>query len=173
MSKESDSTSLSTGEEPVALEEAGILITLRVIAVAMGGGLAGMLLMLPLLAGIPIAFDLFRTESIVEFAQFGLYLGLEPSLTTGIVLFILGGTTVLPLLFLIAGAFLPPEEPRYLRGATFATIIWIGFLIAFWPGGGVLTVVLFFVISLVSHWIYGTTLGYVLHSTIGVPQHDV
>ncbi|MDL5363783.1 DUF6789 family protein [Halalkalicoccus sp. NIPERK01] len=172
MSKESNSASPITAEEP-ALDEMGILITLRVVAVAMAGGLVGMVLMLPLLAGVPLALDLFQTESIVEFSSFGLYIGLEPSLTTGIVLFLLGGTTVLPLLFLVAGAFLPPEEPRYLRGATYATIFWIGFLFAFWPGGSVLTEALFVVISLVSHWIYGTTLGYVLHSAIGVPQHNV
>jgi hypothetical protein len=172
MSKESNSGGLHTTEEP-GLEEFGLLITLRVIAIAMGGGLLGMVLMLPLLAGVPLVLGLFQPESIVEFAHFGMYLGLEPSVTTGIVLFLLGGTTVLPLLFLVAGAFLPPEEPRYLRGATYATIVWIGFLIAFWPGEGVLTIALFLVVSLVSHWIYGTTLGYVLHLTIGVPQHDV
>lgn len=148
-------------------------ITLRVIAAAMGGGLVGMALMLPLLAGVPMALDLFQTESILEFANFAVFLGLEPSLTVGAVLFVIGGTTVLPLFFLVAGAFLPPEEPRYLRGATFATVIWVGFAMAFWPPGGVLTSVLFVVISLVSHWIYGTALGYVLHSAIGIPQHAV
>ena len=172
MSKEQNSVSPSTTEEP-GIEELGLPITLRVIVMAMGGGLVGMLLMLPLLGGVPIALDVFRPESIVEFAHFGRYLGLEPSLTTGLLLFFLGGVTVLPLLFLVAGAFLPPEEPRYLRGAAYATIFWIGFLIAFWPGGGVLTIVLFIVISLVSHWIYGTVLGYVLHGTVGIPQHDV
>lgn len=172
MNKEPNPENLMTGEGP-ALDEAGLLITLRVIAIAMGGGLLGMLLMLPLLAGVPIVFDLFQTESIVEFAHFGMYLGFEPSLALGIVLFVVGGATILPLLFLIAGAFLPPEEPRYFRGMTFASITWIGFLFAFWPVGGVLTVVLFVVISLVSHWIYGITLGYVLHRTVGIPQHSV
>lgn len=109
MGEEPKPTSPSMTEKPI-LEELGIPITLRVIVVAIGGGLAGMLLMFPLLAGIPIALDLFRTESIVEFAHFGMYLGLEPSLTTGIMLFFLGGTTVLPLLFLVAGTFLPPEK---------------------------------------------------------------
>lgn len=172
MSKEQSTDSALAGEK-VDLDEAGLLISLRVIGVAMVGGLVGMLLMVPLLAGVPIAFDLFRTESIVDFAQFGVYFGLEPSLTTGVVLFVLGGTTVLPLLFLIAGAFLPPREPRYLRGTTYATIFWIGFLIAFWPDGGLLTNAIFVVISLVSHWIYGTALGYVLDLRIGIPQHDV
>ncbi|MEM4780458.1 MAG: hypothetical protein QXG03_02680 [Halalkalicoccus sp.] len=170
MSKEPESASRLTEES--FLVELQVPITLRVVAVAMGGGLLGMVLMMPLLAGVPLALDLFRTESIVEFATFGTFLGLEPSLIVGVVLFVLGGTTVLPLLFLVAGAFLPPEEPRYARGVTFATVTWVGFVLAFWPGGG-LTGALFVVISLVSHWIYGTTLGYVVHSTVGIPQHDV
>lgn len=172
MEKEPNPESLIGGEE-AALDEAGLIITLRVIAIAMGGGLLGMVLMLPLLVGVPIVFNLFQTESILEFAQFGEYLGLEPSLAIGTVLFVVGGATILPVLFLIAGAFLPPEEPRYLRGMTFASITWVGFLFAFWPVGGVLTVVFFVVISLVSHWIYGITLGYVLHRTVGIPQHSV
>ncbi|KYH24524.1 hypothetical protein HAPAU_35070 [Halalkalicoccus paucihalophilus] len=172
MSKEPNPKSTITGEEP-ALDEAGLLITFRVIAIAMGGGLLGMLLMLPLLGGVPIVFNIFQTESIIEFAQFGGYLGFEPSLAVGIVLFVVGGATILPVLFLIAGAFLPPEEPRYLRGMTFASITWVGFLFAFWPTGGLLTVGLFIIISLVSHWIYGITLGYVLHRTVGIPQHSV
>lgn len=159
--------------EERAPEEAGIPITLRAVAVTMGGGLVGMLLMLPLLVGVPVALDLFRTEPIVRFSNFGLFLGVEPSVTLGVVLFLVGGTTVLPLLFLVLGAFLPPERPRYLRGTTYATVFWIGFLFAFWPGGGVLTLATFLGVSLVSHWIYGTALGYVLHSTIGIPQHEV
>lgn len=172
MSKEPNSTGPFTSEEP-SLEEAGIGITLRVIAVAMGGGLVGTLLMLPLLAGVPLALGLLQTESIVTFSTFGVFLGLEPSVTLGIVLFLIGGTTVLPLLFLIVGAFLPPEQPRYRRGTTYGTVFWVGFIFTFWPDGGVLTVMLFLVISLVSHWIYGTALGYVVHSIVGVPQHNV
>ncbi|MFC4359770.1 DUF6789 family protein [Halobium salinum] len=160
-----------TAEEQ--LDEYGIPITLRVVAVTMGGGLLGMVLMLPLLVGVPLALDLFRTEPIVEFSNFGLFIGIEPSIALGIALFIVGGTTVLPLVFLVLGAFLPPEEPRYVRGATYATIFWGGFLFAFWPGGSLLTLALFVVVSLVSHWVYGVTLGYVLHRTIGIPQHDV
>jgi hypothetical protein len=172
MSEEQESTGPSLTDEQI-LEELGLPITLRLVIVAMGGGLVGMVLMLPLLAGVPIALDLFEPESIVEFANFAIFLGLEPSLMVGVALFVIGGTTVLPLLFLVAGAFLPPEEPRYLRGATFATIIWIGFVLAFWPPGGLVTVGLFIVISLVSHWIYGTTLGYLLDVTTGIPQHEV
>lgn len=171
MSGEQIPTRQLTAEEQ--LEEYGIPITVRVVAVTMGAGLVGMVLMLPLLVGVPIALDLFRTEPIVEFSNFGLFFGIEPSMTLGIALFLVGGTTILPLVFLVLGSYLPPEEPRYVRGATYATIFWAGFVFAFWPGGGLLTVALFVVVSLVAHWVYGVTLGYVLHRTIGIPQHDV
>jgi hypothetical protein len=171
MSKESTPTDALPAEEQ--LDEYGLPITLRAIGVTMGSGLIGMLLMLPVLVGVPVALDLFRTEPIVEFSNFGLFVGVEPSLALGIALFIVGGTTVLPLVFLVLGAFLPPEEPRYLRGATYATIFWAGFLFAFWPEGGLLTSALFLVVSLVAHWLYGVALGSVLDRTIGIPQHDV
>lgn len=171
MSGATQDDTVTVGE--TAVDGSEIPITVRLIAGSMVGGLAGMLLMLPVLVGVPVVFDLFRTEPIVEFAQIGSYLGLEATLTLGIALFVLGGASILPLQFLVVGAFLPPDEPRYLRGATFSTIYWSGFVFAFWPGGTALTIALFLVVSLVAHWIYGTTLGYTLDRFAEIPQHRV
>lgn len=148
-------------------------ITLRVVATAMVGGFVGMVLMLPLLVGVPVLFNLFRTEPIAQFAPFLAQVGVQRSLWLGVGLFIVGGTTVLPLMFVVVAAFLPPEEPRYLRGVTYATLFWTGFLLAFWPGGNWLTITVFLVVSLLSHWIYGAVLGLTLTRTVGIPQHDV
>lgn len=148
-------------------------ITVRILVTAMGGGLVGMVLMLPVLVGVPVALNLFETGPIVNFASIAGFFGIEPTVTLGIFLFGLGGTLVLPLQFLVVGAFLPPETPRYVRGATFATIYWVGFAFAFWPGEGALTVGLFLVVSLVAHWIYGVTLGLLLDRWTGIPQHRV
>ncbi|MFB6096775.1 MAG: DUF6789 family protein [Haloferacaceae archaeon] len=148
-------------------------ITLRVVATAMVGGFVGMVLMLPLLVGVPVVFNLFRTEPIAQFAPFLAQIGVERSLWLGVALFVVGGTTVLPLMFVVVAAFLPPEEPRYLRGVTYATLFWTGFLLAFWPGGNGLTIAVFLVVSLLSHWIYGAVLGLVLTRSVGIPQHDV
>ncbi|WP_224447776.1 DUF6789 family protein [Haloprofundus salilacus] len=153
--------------------EAAIPITIRVVAVAMAGGLVGTVLMLPVLVGVPALFGFFETEPVMRFAGFAGYLGVDPTLALGIVLFGLGGTVVLPLVFLVVGAFLPPVRPRALRGASLATIFWFGFVPAFWPPGGVVTVGLYLVFSLLAHWVYGVTLGSVLDRTIGIPQHDV
>lgn len=168
----SEHTTESTAIEQSALE-GEVPITVRVVLTAMGGGLVGMVLMLPVLVGLPFVFDLFRTEPIANFAPFFEYLGVEPSLALGVALFVIGGTTVLPLMFVVVGSFLPPERPRYRRGVTFATIFWLGFILAFWPGGDVLTVGLFLVVSLLAHWVYGAALGWLLSRTTGIPQHEV
>lgn len=148
-------------------------ITAKVILTAMASGLVGMILMLPVLVGLPFAFDLFLTDPIANFAPFITYLGVEPSLALGVALFVIGGTTVLPLIFVVVGSFLPPATPRYARGVTFATIFWLGFILAFWPGGTRLTIALFLLVSLLAHWVYGAVLGGLLSRTVGLPQHDV
>lgn len=148
-------------------------LTVKVILTAMVGGLAGMVLMVPLLVGVPAAFDLFRTDPVVGFSTILSYVGLEPSLVGGVALFVVGGTMFLPLLFLVVGAFLPPLNPRPVRGVTYATIFWVGFVMAFWPGGSALTIGVFLLVSLLAHWVYGATLAFAVDRTTGIPQHDV
>ena len=160
-----------TSVDQTAVSE--VPITVRLVLTAMVSGLVGMVLMLPLLVGVPVLFGLFRTEPIVQFANIGVFFGFEPTLALGVALFVVGGTTILPLMFLVVGAFLPPKRPRYARGVTFATVFWVGFVLAFWPGEGILAVSLFLVFSLVSHWIYGGVMGLMLDYFVEIPQHDV
>jgi hypothetical protein len=153
--------------------EGEIPISIKVIGAAMIGGLAGMLLMVPVLVGVPIVFGLFRTEPIANFAEFLSFVGFEQSLMLGAALFVATGATVLPLTFVVVGGFLPPKNPRYLRGVTFATLFWTGFVPAFWPDGSLAVVAVFLLVSLVAHWVYGFVLGRVLDATTGIPQHEV
>ncbi len=166
----SETGTLPAEEMGVAAE---IPITLRLIGTAMLSGLVGMVLMIPVLVGLPVALDLFQTEPIVRFASFASFLGFEPSLAVGVALFVLGGTLFLPVQFLVVGAFLPPESPRYARGASFGLIYWIGFLMAFWPPGGTLAVGLFVVVSFLYHLFYGLALGYLIDRWAEIPQHGV
>lgn len=170
-SETSDAAGTAVDEE--LIEPVEIPITGRVVLAAMGGGLLGTVAMLPVLVGVPSLLGLFRTGPVTRFAGFAEFFGLEPTVTLGIALFGFGGTVALPLTFLVVGAFLPPETPRYLRGATFATAFWFGFLPGFWPSAGLLTTVAYVLFSLASHWVYGLTLGYVLTKTAGLPQHEV
>ncbi|MFC6942048.1 DUF6789 family protein [Salinirubellus sp. GCM10025818] len=172
MSSEATTNETLTGEE-LDSSTAELPITIRLIGTAMLGGVVGMVLMLPLLVGAPLALGLFRTAPIVEFSSIVSFFGLQPSLALGVVVFVLGGSTLLPVQFLVIGGFLPPKSPRYLRGVSFMTAYWFGFLFAFWPGGGLLTSAIFVVVSLVSHGIYGVSLGYLLDRWAEIPQHEV
>lgn len=176
MSQETRNEEFASVDE-TAVDDAAVhevLITGRLVITAMVSGLVGMVLMVPLLVGIPVLFGVFRTEPIAQFADFGgAFFGPGPPLALGVALFVVGGMTVIPLMFLVVGAFLPPERPRYARGVSFATIIWTGFLLGFWPGEGLVAVAVFLIVSLVAHWVYGGTLGYLLDRYAEIPQHDV
>lgn len=165
-----------TAESASVVESPGgvaVPITVKVLGFGMAGGFLGMMAMLPVLVGVPLALGVFRPDPIVEFVPLTELLGIEPTLTLGLALFVAGGTVLLPMVFLVVGAYLPPEAPRYLRGAVFATIFWTGFVPAFWPEGSASTVGVFLVISLVAHWVYGVVLAGVLDRTVGIPQHRV
>ena len=169
------STDVAAGESATADGTEGIAVplTVRVIGVGMGAGLLGMIAMLPVLVGVPVALGVFRTAPIAEFVPVVGYFGIEPTFAMGVTVFVAGGTVLWPTLFLVVGAYLPPKTPRYLRGVSYGTIFWTGFAPALWPGGGIVTVGTFLIVSLVAHWIYGGVLAATLDRTIGIPQHDV
>lgn len=161
-------------ETPIDREpelDAELDITPRVVLAAFAGGAAGLIAMVPVLFAIPTFLQLFRAEPLVDLAELGRVLGLEPNLLLGIVVFMAGGVVALPLLFVVAGAFLPPREPRAARGITFASIMWSGFIIAFWPGE--YAGAIFLGLSLGAHWVYGYVLGTVMQRFAHVPQHSV
>lgn len=182
MSSESPETdAVPTEEIEIA---AAVEITARLVGSAMVAGLVGVVVMSPLLLGVPLALGVFKAGPIVEFATIGSFfglqseligplLGLNPNLVLGGLLFVLGGVIFLPVQFLVVGAFLPPERPRFARGGTYALLWWFGFLFAFWPSGGLLTVAVFLLVSVVSHLIYGVTLGYLIDRWGEIPQHEV
>lgn len=172
MSERVNDVTRQRSEEEVAVPEE-VLITIRTVGAGVVGGLAGVLLMTPLLVLVPRAIGVFRPEPIVGFASFGAVVGLQPSFELGLALFIANGAISLPLMFLTAGMFLPPHEPQYLRGVTFATVVWTGFLLAFWPGGGLPGLATFVVVSLLGHWVYGATLGLVVTRLAALPEHKV
>lgn len=152
-------------------DEPGLAITLRVVAASFAGGALGLVAMVPLLLGLPVLLGLFQAEPLVDVASLGRVVGVRPSLVLGVLVFAAGGAVALPLLFVVAGAFLPPRDPLWARGAVFATIMWTGFAIAFWPGEG--AGVLFLGLSLGAHWLYGYVLVAVMERFAYVPEHPV
>jgi hypothetical protein len=143
-------------------------ITLAVVVAAFAGGTVGLVAMAPLVAGIPLALGIFDTAPLASLAAlFG------ADALVGIAVFAAGGVLVLPLFFVVTATFLPPDQPRWARGVTMASLFWVTFLFLFWPGDGALTAVVFLVVTLLGHWVYGLALGVVTHSLTGIPEHDV
>ncbi|MFC7129328.1 DUF6789 family protein [Haloferax chudinovii] len=163
----------ATAVEQHAGETADYEITGNVILTAMAAGFVGTVLMLPVLVGIPELLGLFTTEPITRFAGVAAFFGYEPRFALGAFLFGIGGVVVLPVTFVVVGAFLPPESPAYLRGVSFATLYWVGFVPAFWPAADGFVTASFLVFSLLAHWVYGLSLGYLLDLFAEIPQHEV
>ncbi|SNZ02563.1 hypothetical protein SAMN06269185_0053 [Natronoarchaeum philippinense] len=151
--------------------EARLDINARVVLSAFAGGLAGLIAMTPVLLGLPALLGLFEADPLVSVTDLGRVIGVQPSLLLGLAVFLAGGVIALPLLFTVAGAFLPPREPRAARGIVFATIMWTGFVIAYRPGPR--NVVLFAALSLAGHWVYGYALGAVMERLAYIPEHTI
>jgi hypothetical protein len=145
-------------------------ITPRIVLSAMVGGIVGLAAMAPVIAGIPILLGVFEFEALAEFGNFVIA---QSDATLGLAFFIGGGAIVLPLFFVVTASFLPPREPRYLRGATISSMFWVSFVFIFWPDAALFVNALFLVVTLVAHWIYGITLGLVMHRLTGIPEHEV
>jgi len=153
-----------------ALQERGEPITLRTIGSSIAGGIAGVAVMSPVIAGIPILLDIFRLESLALFAEFVIA---DANAILGIAFFVAGGAIVLPLFFVVTATFVPPREPRYMRGATISSLFWVSFAYIFWPGGGAFVNAVFVVVTIIGHLIYGITLGLVMERLTGIPEHRV
>lgn len=153
-----------------AFQESEEPLTLRVIGSSIVGGIAGVAVMAPVIAGIPILLDIFRLESLARFAEFVIA---DANAILGIAFFVAGGAVVLPLFFVVTATFVPPHKPRYLRGASVSSMFWVSFVYIFWPGGSVFVNAVFVVVTLVGHWLYGITLGLVMERLTGIPEHRV
>ena len=143
-------------------------ITRRVVLAAVAGGLVGLVAMAPFVVGIPLLLGVFQVEPLLEVIPL-----FETTSLVGVLVFGLGGVFVLPLFFVVTATFLPPRDPRWVRGVTMSTLFWVAFLYLFWPGGGTVTDAVFLVVTLLGHLVYGVALGVVTHAATGIPEHDV
>jgi hypothetical protein len=157
----------ATTSEKTDVEEP---LTLRVVASGIVGGTAGVVAVSPILAGIPLLLGVFQLDPLEGFAQLVIA---DASAVLGIAFFVVGGAIVLPLFFIVTATYLPPQEPRYLRGSTIAVLFWTTFVVLFWPGGGPYVTGLYVVVTLVGHVLYGAILGVTMERLGGIPEHQV
>jgi len=144
-------------------------IGVRELSVAALAGLAGMAAMQPIF-GVATVIGVLDP---IAFSGFANIVGYGLSFWGGVAIFVLGGVTVLPLLFITLGNYLPPATSVPLRGVTYGTIVWTGFALAFYTGQTGPAVVIYLVMTLVNHWIYGAVLGMVYTRYASIAVYEV
>ncbi|WP_247000644.1 DUF6789 family protein [Halosolutus gelatinilyticus] len=118
------------------------------------GGLIGTLLMSGALA-VAVLLGVFDLDS---FAGLATLVGFPSNVALGYAVFLVGGMTVWPLLFLALGEYLPGEL-TLVTGLWYATVAASGFAIAFHTTQTGLELVAYLVFVLLAHWIYGLGLA--------------
>jgi len=144
-------------------------IGIRELSVAALAGLAGMIAMQPIF-GVATVIGVLDP---VAFSGFANIVGYGLNFWGGVAIFVLGGITVLPLLFITLGNYLPPATSVPLRGVTYGSIIWPGFVLAFYTGQSGPALVIFLAMTLVNHWIYGAVLGSVYTRYASIAVYEV
>lgn len=164
--------SSTSGERSEAASRNYPSLDVRAALVAAGSGLAGMVAMLPVLL-VAYLLGALEPEAFTALAEIVGLGGTPYSLLIGLIIFVGGGMTTLPLLFVSLADFLPPAESIPITGVTFATVIWTGFAIAFNSGQTGLTLWLYLALTLLAHWAYGYVLGEVYSRYADVPAYQV
>ncbi|MCO8245977.1 MULTISPECIES: DUF6789 family protein [unclassified Haladaptatus] len=121
----------------------------RVVAAAAIGGLVGTVLM----SGVLFTATILNVFSLSSFVNLSGFVG-QQSVVVGYLLFLIGGMTTWALLFAVLAEYLP-GEPRIITGLAFATVIAIGFALAFYTGQTGLHLLAYVVFVLIAHWFYG------------------
>jgi hypothetical protein len=165
---DSSGTAVSIEEEP--LEEVEEPLSVRAVLSGMLGGVAGLVGMAPIVAGIPLALGIFREEPLANFASLVVA---QADPTIGAVIFVVGGAFVLPLFFVVTASFLPPRSPEWARGITMGLIFSTSFVYVFWPNDTAAVNAIFVAVALLAHVVYGGLLGLVMERLTGIPEHEV
>lgn len=121
------------------------------------GAVAGAAGTVMLSAVLFVALNLGAFDS-ASFGGLAELVGLGADPLVGYVIFFGGGMTTWPLLYAVLNNYLPGQL-MVQSGVTFATIAWTGFLVAFYTGQSDLALVLYLLLTLVAHWVYGAVLG--------------
>ncbi|MFC7154250.1 DUF6789 family protein [Halomarina halobia] len=126
------------------------------------GGFVGTALMTVVLL-VAQGVGAFDTASFADIARLiNLQAVLDPGLlvAVGYLIFLAGGMTAWPLLYASVERYLPGKTMAR-RGVSFGTVLWTGFVLAFYTGQTGDALYLYAGLTLVAHWAYGFGLGLV------------
>jgi cytochrome c oxidase subunit 1 len=138
-------------------------------AIGAAAGFAGTAAMTVVLL-VGAVFGAFDLALIADLAAI---VGLGEDRVVGYVLFAGAGMTVWPLLFAAIGERVPGGSAP-LRGVSFGTVMWSGFVAAFYTGQSGSGLASYALFTLLAHWAYGFVLGAVLDALVErVPEFDL
>jgi len=118
------------------------------------GGLLGTLAM----TGVLFTGTLVGVFDLRGFVELADLVGLGQSIAAGYAVFLLGGMTTWAILFRALAEYLPGRL-LVVTGVSYATIMSLGFSIAFYTGQSGLALVGYLAFVLVAHWLYGIGLA--------------
>ncbi|WP_368411772.1 DUF6789 family protein [Haladaptatus halobius] len=149
------STTVPGEGSPTILRSVEPLLTTipRIAAAAATGGLVGTMLM----SGVLFTATILGVFDLSSFSELAELVGMR-GVTLGYLLFLVGGMTTWALLFATLAEFLP-GRPRIVTGIAYATIISVGFGLAFYTGQTGLQLLGYLVFVLIAHWFYGVGLS--------------
>jgi hypothetical protein len=128
--------------------------------VGAAGGLVGTAMMTVVLL-IAESLGAFSRQSFGDLAELIGLGAFVPPVAFGYLLFLLGGMFPWPLLFASLREYLPGRTWP-ISGLFFGTALWTGFVLAFYDGETGIALVLYLVLTLLAHWVYGFSLGLVV-----------
>jgi len=105
------------------------------------------------------AFDMTAFASLAELTGLNVLFPAN-ALAVGYLIFLAGGMITWPLLFAATAPYLPGDRFAT-KGIPYGFVLWTGFVLAFADGigGGLVTLGLYAVLTLLAHFAYGFTLG--------------
>lgn len=124
-------------------------------ASAVAGGVAGT----AVLSGLLLLLYVETREAVPTFDVIARFVGTPDQQIVGFVLFALAGSVAWPLLFVALEDYIPRGPDPAARGAVFATVLWVVFVVTGRGTLGGTVLVIYAGYTLFAHWAYGFTLG--------------
>lgn len=147
-----------------AVAEPDVDILAGIITDGLVGAVGGLVGTAAMTIGLFVASTLgaFDMQSFATLADLTGLVTLFPGndLTVGYLIFLAGGMVTWPLLFVATAQYLPGSNYA-MKGLPYGFVLWTGFVLAFADGiaSGAVTLALYALLTLVSHFAYGFTLG--------------
>jgi hypothetical protein len=103
--------------------------------------------------------DVETRSKLSLFEALARFFGMAGNVSLGILVFLFFGVIVWPVLFVYLSPYLPPKRDTAVKGAVFATLLWVAFVLIGSAQMDVILVLFYLIVTLLTHLVYGFILG--------------